>query len=661
MVLRHLSLFITIIFFVSILNISVSSQTIVGEFGKYKITLDEFEYAYAKNVGGWEAAEKDSFQQYEDFMELYMKFRMKLRNAKVRAFDTDPALEKELKDYHEQVGKSYIIEKHIIQPGLDDLYAKRKVELRISHIMIKSAEAGDEAAHEKANAFLDSITSGVSFEEIAEKYSDDKFSGPKGGDIFFVTAGVLPIEFDNAMYTLQVGEVYSEPVKTNYGYHLIKVTQRQDRIPKVKAKHILISYFDADGNADSLTAELTADSVYNMLKDGADFEVLVEKYSDDTGTAKKGGDLGFFERRQMVQAFDEIAFSMKIGEISEPVQTNFGYHIIMLTDIQSYPSFAEDRDNLLDIYKKNQYDIDYAIYIDGLKSKYNYVLNEQTVELIIENSDSIRFGIEYPNPDAIKDKVLFSYTGNSISGEDFVTRTNKNTDFAGKPVFVKTEVMKAIDKISEDDLMNLAAWDLIDEDPKFAALMDEYENGVYIFKLQEDEVWNKLHIDSTQIFNYWEKHKENYSLPERVSFGEIFTMRDSLIQQYYQFLIDGAKFDSLAALYTERPGKKKDNGFYELQDVDFSDLSREASKIEKEYEFTEPIPFSGGYVIFILYEKDPERLKTFEEARAEVAGLVQEQESKRLADNFINKLENIYHPVIDYDELQKAFSKKEEN
>lgn len=298
MILRNLSLFITIIFFVSILNIPVSSQTIVGEFGKYKITLDEFEYAYAKNVGGWEAAEKDSFQQYEDFMDLYIKFRMKLRNAQVRAFDTDPALEKELEDYHEQVGKSYIIEKHIIQPGLDDLYAKRKVELRISHIMVKSAEAGDEAAYEKANALLDSITSGVSFEEIAGKYSDDKFSGPKGGDIFFVTAGVLPIEFDNAMYTLQVGEVYSEPVKTNYGYHLIKVTQRQDRIPKVKAKHVLISYFDADGNADSLTAELTADSVYNMLKDGADFEVLVEKYSDDTGTAKKGGDLG--DRKSVV-------------------------------------------------------------------------------------------------------------------------------------------------------------------------------------------------------------------------------------------------------------------------------------------------------------------------------------------------------------------------
>ena len=263
--------------------------------------------------------------------------------------------------------------------------------------------------------------------------------------------------------------------------------------------------------------------------------------------------------------------------------------------------------------------------------------------------------------DAIKDQVLFTYTGSSISGEEFVTETNKDTEFAGKPVFVKTEVMKAIDKISEDDLMYIAALDIIDEDANFAALMDEYQNGVFIFKLQEDAVWNKLHIDSTQIFNYWKGHKENYSYPDRVSFGEIFSMKDSLIQKYYQLLKEDADFDSLAALYTERQGKKKDKGFYELQDVNFSDLSREANKIEKEGEFIEPIPFSGGYAIFKLYKRETARLKTFEEARAEVAGLVQEQESKRLADEYNNTLENIYHPVIYYDELQKAFTKKEEN
>jgi peptidyl-prolyl cis-trans isomerase SurA len=193
------------------------------------------------------------------------------------------------------------------------------------------------------------------------------------------------------------------------------------------------------------------------------------------------------------------------------------------------------------------------------------------------------------------------------------------------------------------------------EDPNFASLMDEYRNGIYIFKLQEDEVWNKLDIDSLKIYSYWEENKEDFALPDRVTFGEIFSMKDSLIQKYYGWIQEGADFDSLAALYTERPGKKKDNGRYELQDVDFSDLSRKANTIENPGDFTEPFPFSGGFAIFKLYQREPARLKTFDEARAEVSGIVQEKESKRLEKEYLDILNNIYEPVIFYDELHKAF------
>ena len=130
MIVRHFLLLLTVFLFLSVANIPVYSQTIVGEFGKYKITLDEFEYAYAKNVGGWEVAQIDSFSEYKVFMDLYIKFRMKLRNAQVRSFDTDPELQKELEDYQRQIGKAYIIEKYIIQPGVEDLYEKRKEDRR---------------------------------------------------------------------------------------------------------------------------------------------------------------------------------------------------------------------------------------------------------------------------------------------------------------------------------------------------------------------------------------------------------------------------------------------------------------------------------------------------------------------------------------------------
>ena len=140
-----------------------------------------------------------------------------------------------------------------------------------------------------------------------------------------------------------------------------------------------------------------------------------------------------------------------------------------------------------------------------------------------------------------------------------------------------------------------------------------------------------------------------------ISFSEIFSLNDSLINIYYASLQEGASFDSLANIYTERPGKKETSGFYELQDVEFSDFSKEANKLENAGDYSEPVSFSGGYSIFKLNERQPAGLKTFEEAKAEVSGEYQEMESKRLEDEYINGLNNRYNPVIFYDELEKAF------
>ena len=154
----------------------------------------------------------------------------------------DPDLIKELKDYQEQVGVSYILEKWIVEPGVRQLYERRKEEFRVSHIMIRPDTLTDEEAKMKAQAILDSIKNGASFEKMAEKYSDDKFSAVNGGDIYFITAGLLPYEFEDPMYTLQAGQVYGEVVKTRFGYHLILVTVRQHRYPKIRASHILVSF-----------------------------------------------------------------------------------------------------------------------------------------------------------------------------------------------------------------------------------------------------------------------------------------------------------------------------------------------------------------------------------------------------------------------------------
>lgn len=654
MLLRYFTI-ISFSFLLFLIACSPEQSGVVAEYGKYKISIDEFENAYAKNVGGVENAENSTVQDYHDFMDLYVKFKMKLRDAEVRGYTTDTELEDELTNYKKQVGVSYLIEKEIIQPGLGDLYEKRKEELRVSHLMIRPDSTGIEGAMAIAAPILDSIKNGASFEEMVKKYSQDQFSAPSGGDIFYVTAGLLPLSFDDAMYKTNAGEVYPEVVQTRYGAHIVKITERIPRIPKIQASHILISYFNPAGEMDSAAALITVDSLVAELEAGVDFDELVEKYSDDTGTKNKGGDLGFFERRMMVKEFDEVAFKMDVGEISDPVQTNFGYHVIKLTDKMEYPSFEEERENLKKLFEKQRYQVEYDNLIDSLRAKYNFTVNDETVDLFMEKSDSVRFGMEYPNLDLVKDKVLFSYAGKIVTAGEFLFTVNSTGTFAGKAIFVRDEVMNAINKVSEDFLKEEEALNLDKVNPQFASLMNDYRDGIYIFKLQEEEVWNKVKIDSASVYNYWNANKEKYAKPEMISFSEIFSLKDSLINLYYESLQEGASFDSLAYLYTERPGKKETSGFYELQDVDFSDFSKEANKLKNTGDYSEPVPFSGGYSIFELNERQPAGLKTFEEAKAEVSGEYQEMESKRLEDEYINGLNNRYNPVIFYDELEKAF------
>lgn len=654
---RFLQTFLIFLSVQLITVVSITAQT-VAEFGKYEITLDEFEHAYAKNVGGWENAMNQSMDDHKNFLDLYVNFKMKLRDSQVRAYDQDADLMNELKDYQRQVGVSYILEKQINEPGIKQLYERRKEEFRVSHIMIRPDTLGDDGARKKAQAILDSIKNGHIFENMAIIHSDDKFSGINGGDIYYITAGLLPYEFEDPMYTLKAGEVYPDVVKTRFGYHLIKVTERQHRFPKIQASHILIGFHNEEGNIDSAAAKNKADQVMAELKAGASFEELVEKYSDDPGSKEKGGDLGYFERRMMVKEFDEVAFKMNFGDISDPILTNFGYHIIKLIDKMDTQPYADEYENLKNMFNKQRYQHEKEMLIASLKNKYDFTINEDILSRFVENSDSLRFGMVHPKYDEISSSVLFTYANKSISTGDFLEAANRNSKITAKPMDNFGEVENAINILAEDMLLEEEAMNLDKTNPEFAQLMNDYRDGIFIFKIQEEEVWNKVKIDSADVYNYWDTNKDKYTWLERISFTEIFSTKDSLIKAYYAMLQEGASFDSIAALYTERSAKKKDRGFYDLQSVDHSDFYKEANKISAVGSYTEPVAFAGGYSIFKLNDRQPARTKTFEEAKAEVSGEYQEMLSKKLENDYLTSLKNRYKPKVYYDKLQNAFKQK---
>lgn len=631
------------------------SEIILSDFNVDKVKMAEFESNYAKNSGGYETAKADSIDKYENFLDLYTVYRMKLRDAFVRGYYNDEDLNNELNDYKQKVGVSYVEEKNIVSPGMQRFYDQRGEEVRVSHIMVR-IDTSQSDAEAKAQAILDSIKNGAGFEDMAVKHSDDKFSKNQGGDIYWFTAGQIIAPFEVAAYNCPIGEVYPEVVKTKFGYHIVKVTNRQKRKYKIRASHILIKT-ERDGEVDSNYARNIVTRLVEMLENDAPFDSLAMKHSEDNSNASKGGDLGYFERRQMVQPFDEAVFNLEIGEISRVVKTRFGFHIIKLTDIKEYPPFEGEIENIRDIYKKSRYQYDYDQYINKITTEFNLTVNEKIVEQFFSADSIMEWTNDYKENDTfkkLKNEEIIKYNKTSKNVDSlfaFMIRQNKNQNKA----FTKDILNTAIKGYSEELLLSAKAGQLADTNPEFAQLMNDYRNGIYIFKLQEDEVWNKIKIDSTKLRKLYEETKDNYKTKDQIGFSEIYSYNKKESDSVYTLLENGANFDSLATVFTKRSAYKNKAGNYGLKDISDEELVKKANSLKSVGKYSEVFRVKNGYSIVRLNGRESSRIKTYEEALPEVSSAFQEMESNRLETEYNNKLKEFYNPKYFYDELVNAF------
>lgn len=629
------------------------SEIIVAEYGNHDITMNEFEKAYVKNVGSLEEAKRDSLHQYENFLDLYVNFKMKLQNAKVRDLPNDTAILKEIDEYERTIGSSYLLEKEVYEKGIKELYDRRSEEIRVSHILIRTDTISDEKAKEKALAIIERIKNGSSFEDEVLEHSDDQFSKKNGGDIYYITAGMIMPEFEDIAYNTPIGEVNAAPLKTKYGYHIIKVTDRIKRVPKIKASHILIRHDDQGNESGKKPKELIQD-ILATAKEGHDFGDLAAEYSEDPGSKENKGDLGFFARRQMVQPFDEAAFKLEVGEISDIVETQFGYHIIKLTGKEDYPSFDDQKKVLREQYEKSRKNADYNNIIEKYSKEFNFVENSENIT-VIKNA----LGDSLLNGNYWNSEFYNNYGNYKLFELDEVEYTLDSLlySFLNDPKMMGGSIVagnfdKLFDEFKDKKVIERKASELINSDEEFASLMKEYKNGILIFRLQEDEVWENIQIDSAAIYELYEETKDNYVLNDRVKFLEIYSKSDSLINEYYSLLKQGRDFDSLMISVN----KKSINSKNEFIDANSNELSRTAFSLKEEGEFSEIIKNSKGWSIVKLVEKDPSRIKTFEEAKAEVTSLYQDLESERLEKEYIAKLKEIYKPKLYYEELEKTYN-----
>lgn len=639
-------------------------ETVIATVGSEKITYSDLDKAYSKNLAKKNAPlyqlPKDSLL---DFLNLFIRYRLKVNDALARGLDKDSATQEEIRNNRRLLAETFFFEKELVAPNVEKMLRYRDWEAQISYIFVQfPAENPDTLqTYTRAMKLIEMLNNGADFAKLARDSSNDRESAERGGLVLnYLTGGKVQRQIEDAVFSLKPGQIYPIPVRTKFGYFIIKLNKLQPRI-KVKGRHILVA---VTPDRDSTTAFKKADSLYNLLKLGAKFELLAEENSDDPSSSMRGGDLGGWYSRSgglepsgkfFATAFEEALFNLKDGEISKPIRTEYGYHIIR-RDSTGYFNKEDDKEDLKRTYKRLYFETDKKELIEKLQKSYGFFVNEGILSKILSAIDTTKTVLDtawYKKiPSEINNEVLFGILNKLYTVGDFVKTLRNRTEFRTTPLN-RSGLLNAIDRIVRPVVLDKATENLESQIPEFAAMVKEFSDGILLFKVEAIEVWDKLKFDTTLARQYWEKNKSKYKTYPTYDIHEIYVLNDSLANAIYQKLTkEGANFEELASQYTQRANFREKKGHWGKISTKDNNLARKLLEMDaKVGTIVGPIKYDDGYSIVQINEYEPAREKTFEEAIPDFATEVQEILQKQLLENWLSQAKkripiNIYEQKL---------------
>lgn len=340
------------------------------------VSRSEFEAIYKKN-------NKDApvnKEALDEYLDLFINYKLKVRAAEAAGLDTATKFKTELMGYRQQLARPYLIDRGLNDQLMQEAYARKQEEVRASHILVNVApDASPEdtaAAWKRIMALRARIVKGEDFQKVAQSPggSDDPSVKQNGGDLGYFSVLQMVYPFETAAYNTPVGQV-SQPVRTKFGYHIIKVTDRRPAQGEIKAAHIMIRSVEADDADKKAAAEAKAQEAYARLKSGEmDFADAALRYSDDGATSGKGGELPPFTTGKMIPEFEAKAFALKHdGDISTPFKTSYGWHIVKRLGYTPPPPFEEAKGDLkAKISHDSRAEITRKKFLADLRAEYHY-------------------------------------------------------------------------------------------------------------------------------------------------------------------------------------------------------------------------------------------------------------------------------------------------
>lgn len=504
----------------------LQSQTLFT-YGTNTVSKEEFLRAYNKNNNGAANNEK----AYREYLELYIRFKLKVKAAYDAKLDTLSAQRTELSNFRNQIADGFMNDESIVQSLVDEAFHRSQKDIRISHIYIPFTGTDTISAYKKATEAYGKLQqSRADFTTIAESYSEDPTVHSTKGDLGYITTFILPYELETLAYSTPEGKI-SGLYRSKSAYHIFKTTAERPAAGRMKAAQILLAFKPGADNNEKESIKKIADSIYDALQKGASFKEMVAKYSNDNISYQTGGLLPEFGIGRYSADFENAAFALaKDSDISRPVLTSYGYHI--LKRIERIPANADKNkadaiallkqavqaDNRIQLSKK-------ALAQKIIKSG-GYIKAVYPEKQLWIYMDSVYQNRKAPQSASINDKtILFSFPKQTVNAADFSRYINTVKNM---PDMMRGKSMpQLLQDYTETVAMEYYRNNMENFNKEFAYQLKEFKDGNLLFEVMQKQVWDKAATDSAGLKKYYDNNKNKYWW-ETSANVILFTCSDSL-------------------------------------------------------------------------------------------------------------------------------------
>ena len=503
---------------------------------------DEFKRVYNKNI---DLVKDESQKDLNQYLNLYVGYKLKINKAHQLGLQDNPKYVTELNSYRTQLAKNYLTDIKVTNELVREAYDRSLKEINGAHILFLVDENASPAdtlkAYNKAISVRKKAVAGEDFGTLAMQYSEDPSAKENKGELGYFSVFRMVYPFESGAYNTPVGKV-SEPIRSRFGYHLIKVNSVRDNRGEVAVSHIML--MKSEDKELNKKNEARIQELYQKLQQGENFEQLAKQFSEDKSTAPGGGRMTPFSSGQLSsEEFENVAFGLtKEMPLSKPFETNFGWHIAKLNEklaVKSYDEMAEELKSKVSRDERSR--LIQNSLTDKLRKKYTISTNKKTYAAV-EKSFANSFYEGLWTAQAVKTPLnenLLTINSEKTSGRDFLTFIQENQKIALEIKPLSNMVSVMYEQFTDQELNKYYNANLEKEFPEFANVMNEYRDGLLLFDLMEKEIWEKSKTDSLGLQAFYDKNKQKYQWNKRYDVLVVSSTKSDYIKKAQKMLKKG--------------------------------------------------------------------------------------------------------------------------